>query len=79
MVFGGGGVDDADDLQARVAEAARRHLRSELLNRISRVVVFNPLTREHVRAVAEKFIARLNTRLAEQASGSLSTSLFMRC
>ena len=62
----GGGADDADDLQARVAEAVRRHLRPELLNRISRTVVFNPLTREHVRAVAEKFIARLNARLAEQ-------------
>ena len=62
----GGGVDDADDLQARVAEAVRRHLRPEFLNRISRTVVFNPLTREHVRAVAEKFIARLNARLAEQ-------------
>ena len=62
----GGGADDADNLQARVAEAVRRHLRPELLNRISRTVVFNPLTREHVRAVAEKFIARLNARLAEQ-------------
>ncbi len=62
----GGGSDDADDLQARVAEAVWRHLRPELLNRISRTVVFNPLTREHVRAVAEKFIARLNARLAEQ-------------
>ena len=62
----GGGSDDADDLQARVAEAVRRHLLPELLNRISRTVVFNPLTHEHVRAVAEKFIARLNARVAEQ-------------
>lgn len=62
----GGGADDADDLQERVAEAVRRHLRPELLNRISRTVVFEPLTREGVRAVAEKFIARLNARLAEQ-------------
>ena len=47
-------------------EAVKRHLRPELLNRISRTVVFNPLSKENVRAIAEKFIARLNMRLSDQ-------------
>ena len=57
------------DLAAGVAEAVKRHLRPELLNRISRTVIFNSLTPHQVRAVAEKFIARLNARIAEQGLG----------
>jgi len=60
------GVSAADDLHERVAQAVRGHLRPELLNRISRTVVFNPLTPQDVRAIAGKFIARLNARLAGQ-------------
>lgn len=55
-----------DDLQARIMEGLKRHFRPELLNRISRTVVFNPLTLGHVREIADKFIARLNTRIAAQ-------------
>ncbi len=53
-------------LHARIADAIKRHLRPELLNRISRTVVFNPLNKENVREIAGKFIARLNARLGEQ-------------
>ena len=60
------GEDAAGELQSRIAEAIKRHLRPELLNRISRTVVFNPLSKENVRAIAEKFIARLNARLNDQ-------------
>ena len=54
-------------MQSRIIAAVKHHLRPELLNRISRTVVFNPLTAQHVRAIAEKFIARLNERLAGQS------------
>jgi len=60
------GEDGADDLCARVTEAIKRHLRPELLNRISQTVVFNPLRKEDVRQIIDKFIARLNQRLGEQ-------------
>ena len=60
------GASAADDLQERIAQAVRGHLRPELLNRISRTVVFNPLTPQDVRGIAEKFIARLNARLSDQ-------------
>ena len=53
-------------MQARIADAIKRHLRPELLNRISRTVVFNPLSKDNVREIAEKIIARLNARLGEQ-------------
>ena len=65
----GAAPDDEDATQAlhaRIADAVKRHLRPELLNRISRTVVFNPLSKENVRAIAEKFIARLNARLSDQ-------------
>ncbi len=58
--------DAAQALHARIADAIKRHLRPELLNRISRTVVFNPLSKENVREIAEKFVARLNARLGEQ-------------
>ena len=60
------GEDGSGDLHGQVADAIKRHLRPELLNRISRTVVFNPLGKENVREIAEKFIARLNARLGEQ-------------
>ena len=68
MGFGAAPADEdaALALQARIADAIKRHLRPELLNRISRTVVFNPLSRENVREIAEKFIARLNERLGDQ-------------
>ena len=58
--------DAAQALHDRIADAIKRHLRPELFNRISRTVVFNPLYKENVREIAEKFIARLNERLSEQ-------------
>ena len=66
--FGAAPADEdvAQALHSRIADAIKRHLRPELLNRISRTVVFNPLNKENVREIAEKFIARLNERLREQ-------------
>jgi ATP-dependent Clp protease ATP-binding subunit ClpC len=62
-------ADGADDLRARITEAIKRHLRPELLNRISQTVVFNPLNKENVREIAGKFILRLNARLSDQGLG----------
>ena len=58
--------DAAQALHARIADAVKRQLRPELLNRISQTVVFNPLSKENVREIVEKFIVRLNARLGEQ-------------
>jgi len=67
--FGADAVDaenKIDALQARVMDAVKRHLRPELLNRLSRVVIFNPLGRDNIREIIDKFIDRLNRRLSEQ-------------
>lgn len=68
MGFAGTFADDSAtlDLRSRISDAIRRHLRPELLNRITRTVVFNPLKQEDVRQIAEKLIARLDARLIEQ-------------
>jgi ATP-dependent Clp protease ATP-binding subunit ClpC len=55
-----------EELQARIIEAVKSHLRPELFNRISRMVVFDPLRPEDLRAIIDKFIARLNDRLQNQ-------------
>lgn len=68
MGFGAAALSaEAEDLQERIAEAVKRHLRPELLNRISRTVVFNPITAQHVREIIGKFLTRLNERLADQS------------
>jgi len=60
------GENQIGDLQERVMEGIKRGLRPELVNRFSRVVVFNPLDRENVREIIDKFIGQLNARLSEQ-------------
>ncbi len=51
----------------RVMAALRQELRPELLGRIGRVVVFNPLTRPVLRRIADKLIDRVRDRLAHRA------------
>jgi ATP-dependent Clp protease ATP-binding subunit ClpB len=55
-----------EESQARIIQAVKSYLRPELFNRISRMVVFDPLRPEHLRAIIDKFIARLNARLQNQ-------------
>jgi ATP-dependent Clp protease ATP-binding subunit ClpC len=51
----------------RVMAALRQSLRPELLGRIGRVVVFDPLTRPALRQIAGKLIGRVRERLASRA------------
>jgi ATP-dependent Clp protease ATP-binding subunit ClpC len=51
----------------RVLAALRRELRPELLGRIGRVVVFQPLNRAALRQVAGKLVDRVRARLADRA------------
>jgi ATP-dependent Clp protease ATP-binding subunit ClpC len=61
-----GALNEIEALNARVMEAVKRHVRPELLNRLSRVIIFNPLGRDNIREIIHKFICRLNQRLADQ-------------
>ncbi|MFZ3375783.1 MAG: ATP-dependent Clp protease ATP-binding subunit, partial [Chthoniobacterales bacterium] len=60
------GETPIDDLQVRIMEAIKRGLRPELMNRFSQIVIFNPLSRENVREIIDKFVRQLNARLGEQ-------------
>jgi ATP-dependent Clp protease ATP-binding subunit ClpA len=55
------------DARATLAEEAiRKHLRPELVNRLTQVVHFKPLELETAREILGKQVAELNQRLAER-------------
>jgi ATP-dependent Clp protease ATP-binding subunit ClpB len=63
-----GGTDPEayEGMKRDVLEALRQHFRPEFLNRIDDVVVFHALTREHLRAIVDIQLARLQERLADR-------------
>ena len=50
----------------RSAAQMQDHFRPEFLNRIDEIVVFEPLSREHLGEIAELQLERLRARLAER-------------
>lgn len=54
------------DARAPVEEAIRRHLRPELVNRLTKVVHFRPLGLETAREILGKLVAEFNRRLADR-------------
>jgi len=50
----------------RAAEQMRDHFRPEFLNRIDEIVVFEPLSREHIAEIVELQLGRLRDRLTER-------------
>ena len=60
------GSGDHDEMKVSVMEAVKAHFRPEFFNRIDEVVVFHPLEREQIRAIAGIQIDRLRERLADQ-------------
>ena len=55
------------DKQIEAVQAVlRRHFRPEFLNRVDDIVVFHPLTREHIRSIVDVQLARLSKRLGER-------------
>jgi len=60
------GRGDYDAMKGSVMEIVGHHFRPEFLNRIDDVVVFRPLAREQIRAIADIQMGRLRQRLAER-------------
>jgi ATP-dependent Clp protease ATP-binding subunit ClpA len=60
--LGFGGVPAKGDSQQRYIEEAERFFRPEFFNRIDRVVVFHPLSRDTVRQIARRELDRLLMR-----------------
>lgn len=55
---------DGQNARATVDEAIRKHLRPELVNRLTKIVHFNTLGMDAAREIAGKLIAQLNARIA---------------
>lgn len=66
MGFGMEEEECGQDARAPVEEAIRRHLRPELVNRLTKVVHFKPLELETAREILGKLLAEFNRRLADR-------------
>lgn len=60
------GILPDDAIAQRAVEAIRKHLRPELVNRLTKVVHFKPLGMETAREILRKIISDLNTRLTHR-------------
>ncbi|MDR3477810.1 MAG: ATP-dependent chaperone ClpB [Gammaproteobacteria bacterium] len=60
---------DYFEMKEAVLKAVGQHFRPEFMNRIDEMVVFHPLDREQIKAIAEIQIQRLRARLAERELG----------
>jgi ATP-dependent Clp protease ATP-binding subunit ClpB len=67
------GVENYDAMKAAVMEVVGTHFRPEFINRIDDVVVFHPLDREQIRAIAGLQTEILRKRLQERDIGLVIT------
>ncbi|MCW8918532.1 MAG: ATP-dependent chaperone ClpB [Gammaproteobacteria bacterium] len=63
------GEENYERIKATVMEVVGHHFRPEFINRVDEVVVFHPLMREQIRAIADIQIDYLRQRLAEREMG----------
>ena len=63
------GEDKYDEMKSSVMEIVGQHFRPEFINRVDDVVVFHPLQREQIRAIAEIQLTHLRQRLVEREIG----------
>jgi ATP-dependent Clp protease ATP-binding subunit ClpB len=60
------GEDNYEQMKGAVMEIVGQHFRPEFINRVDDVVVFHPLQREQIHAIANIQLAQLKARLAER-------------
>ena len=60
------GEDQYDAMKAAVMEVVGTHFRPEFINRVDDVVVFHPLSREHIRLIVDIQLGYLHQRLADR-------------
>jgi len=60
------GDDNYDAMKAAVMEVVGTHFRPEFINRVDDVVVFHPLSREHIRLIVDIQLGYLHQRLADR-------------
>jgi ATP-dependent Clp protease ATP-binding subunit ClpB len=60
------GEDQYEAMKSAVMEVVGTHFRPEFINRVDDVVVFHPLSREHIRLIVDIQLGYLHARLAER-------------
>ncbi|MBL8354845.1 MAG: ATP-dependent chaperone ClpB [Delftia acidovorans] len=60
------GKGDYSTMKRAVLEVVQQHFRPEFVNRLDEIVVFHPLGRDHIRAIARIQIGGLERRLGER-------------
>ena len=60
------GEDNYETMKSAVMEIVSTHFRPEFINRVDDVVVFHPLSREHIRSIVDIQLAYLQARLADR-------------
>jgi ATP-dependent Clp protease ATP-binding subunit ClpB len=63
------GEDRYAQMKNAVMDSVQAHFRPEFINRLDEIVVFHPLGREHIRAIAKIQLASLAKRLKERELG----------
>ena len=58
------GEDNYDAMKSAVMDIVGQHFRPEFINRVDDVVVFHPLSREHIRKIVDIQLGYLHDRLA---------------
>ena len=59
-------LEDRKDAERLVMDAVRAHFRPEFLNRIDEIIIFNKLTKEHLKKIVDIQIRYLQQRLEEK-------------
>ncbi len=59
-------LEDRKDAERLVMDAVRAHFRPEFLNRIDEIIIFNKLTKEHLKKIVDIQIRYLQERLEEK-------------
>ncbi len=57
---------DYDKSRDRILEETKKHFKPEFINRINQIVVFHPLTKEHMKKVVELELNKVSKRLSGQ-------------
>ena len=55
-----------EELEERVREELKRYFRPEFINRLDHVIVFKPLTKEHMKQIVEIMIKKLGSRVKDK-------------
>jgi ATP-dependent Clp protease ATP-binding subunit ClpB len=60
------GEENYETMKSAIMEVVSQHFRPEFINRVDDIVVFHPLSREHIRSIVDIQLGYLHARLADR-------------